>query len=67
MTFLPIRRGGVEISTLTVVYLNSFSLRFSARSGGDYLQKTLLEREGIQFTPANRIDLKIYRWQAPLD
>ncbi len=38
-----------------------------ARGGGDYLQKTLLEQEGIQFTPANRIDLKIYRWQPPLD
>jgi methylated-DNA-protein-cysteine methyltransferase related protein len=38
-----------------------------ARGGGDYLQKTLLEKEGIQFTPANRIDLKIYCWQAPFD
>jgi methylated-DNA-protein-cysteine methyltransferase related protein len=38
-----------------------------ARGGGDYLQKTLLEQEGIQFTLANRIDLNIYRWQAPLD
>jgi methylated-DNA-protein-cysteine methyltransferase related protein len=38
-----------------------------ARGGGDYLQKTLLEQEGIHFTLANRIDLKIYRWQPPLD
>jgi methylated-DNA-protein-cysteine methyltransferase related protein len=42
----------------------SYSL---ARGGGDYLQKTLLEQEGIQFTPANRIDLNIYSWQAPFD
>ncbi len=35
-----------------------------ARCGGDYLQKTLLEQEGIKFTKTNRIDLKIYRWQA---
>jgi methylated-DNA-protein-cysteine methyltransferase related protein len=38
-----------------------------ARGGGDYLQKTLLEQEGIQFTPTDRIDLKKYCWQAPLD
>jgi methylated-DNA-protein-cysteine methyltransferase related protein len=38
-----------------------------ARCGGDYLQKTLLEQEGIEFKPDNRIDLKKYRWQPPLD
>ncbi len=37
-----------------------------ARCGGDYLQKTLLEAEGIEFEKENRIDLKKYRWQAPL-
>jgi methylated-DNA-protein-cysteine methyltransferase related protein len=35
-----------------------------ARCGGDHLQKTLLEQEGIKFDRANRIDLKIYRWKA---
>lgn len=39
-----------------------------ARCGGDYLQKDLLEQEGIEFQPdSNYIDLKKYRWQAPLD
>ena len=39
-----------------------------ARCGGDYLQKNLLEREGIEFQrDSNCIDLKKYRWQAPLD
>ncbi len=36
-----------------------------ARCGGDYLQKTLLEQEGIEFNQGNRIDLKKYRWQPP--
>jgi methylated-DNA-protein-cysteine methyltransferase related protein len=38
-----------------------------ARCGGDYLQKTLLEQEGIEFKSNNCIDLKKYRWQPPLD
>jgi methylated-DNA-protein-cysteine methyltransferase related protein len=38
-----------------------------ARCGGDYLQKNLLEQEGIEFKVENRIDLKKYRWQPPLD
>jgi methylated-DNA-protein-cysteine methyltransferase related protein len=38
-----------------------------ARCGGDYLQKTLLEQEGIEFKVNNCIDLKKYRWLPPLD
>jgi methylated-DNA-protein-cysteine methyltransferase related protein len=38
-----------------------------ARCGGDYLQKTLLEQEGIAFKHGNRIDLKTYRWRSPGD
>jgi methylated-DNA-protein-cysteine methyltransferase related protein len=38
-----------------------------ARGGGDFLQKTLLEQEGIEFDRSNRINLKIYRWQALFD
>jgi methylated-DNA-protein-cysteine methyltransferase related protein len=38
-----------------------------ARCGGDYLQKTLLEQEGIEFKRDNRIDLQKYRWRPPLD
>jgi methylated-DNA-protein-cysteine methyltransferase related protein len=38
-----------------------------ARCGGDYLQKTLLQQEGIEFKKNNCIDLKKYRWQPPLD
>jgi methylated-DNA-protein-cysteine methyltransferase related protein len=42
----------------------SYSL---ARCGGDYVQKNLLEQEGIEFQQYDRIDLKKYRWQPPLD
>lgn len=46
-----------------------------ARGGGDYLQKTLLEQEGIEFKQENsptdklcqRIDMKKHRWQPPMD
>jgi methylated-DNA-protein-cysteine methyltransferase related protein len=38
-----------------------------ARCGGDYLQKTLLEQEGIEFKQEHQIDLKKHRWQPPLD
>ena len=38
-----------------------------ARCGGDYLQQTLLEREGIEFKSGNRIDLKKYQWRPPFD
>ncbi len=33
------------------------------RQGGDYLQKLLLEEEGIKFKNNGKIDLKKYRWQ----
>jgi methylated-DNA-protein-cysteine methyltransferase related protein len=35
-----------------------------ARCGGDYLQKTLLEQEGIEFMKGDRIDLKKYLWRS---
>jgi methylated-DNA-protein-cysteine methyltransferase related protein len=38
-----------------------------ARCGGDYLQKTLLEQEGIEFERENSIDLQKYRWNPPFD
>ena len=41
----------------------SYSLK---RQGGDYLQKVLLEEEGIEFKSNGKIDLRIYRWQ-PFD
>jgi methylated-DNA-protein-cysteine methyltransferase related protein len=34
------------------------------RRGGDYLQRSLLEREGIKFSPAGKVNLGEYRWQA---
>ena len=34
------------------------------RYGSDYLQRSLLEAEGIQFNAQGRINLRIYRWQA---
>lgn len=33
------------------------------RQGGDYLQKVLLEEEGIEFKNNGKIDLNKYRWQ----
>ncbi|WP_008311109.1 MGMT family protein [Leptolyngbya sp. PCC 6406] len=37
------------------------------RNGTDYLQRALLEDEGIVFTPAGKINLRQYRWQPPPD
>lgn len=34
------------------------------RQGGDYLQKVLLEEEGIEFKANGKIDLNKYRWQS---
>ena len=35
----------------------------SLRRGGDYLQKHLLEIEGIEFNSKGKINLNIYQWQ----
>jgi methylated-DNA-protein-cysteine methyltransferase related protein len=35
----------------------------SLRLGGDYLQRSLLESEGIEFSAQGKIDLVRYRWQ----
>jgi len=32
------------------------------RNGGDYLQRSLLEQEGIIFSPTDKINLSEYRW-----
>lgn len=37
------------------------------RQGNDYLQRSLLEAEGIKFSAAGRVDLRKYRWQPDLD
>ena len=37
-----------------------------AREGGDYVQRNLLEQEGISFNDRGKIDLKQYLWQVPL-
>lgn len=34
-----------------------------ARSGGDYVQRNLLEQEGVLFDDRGKIDLKRYLWQ----
>ncbi len=34
------------------------------RHGTDYLQRSLLEEEGITFSPEGKINLRKYRWQA---
>lgn len=36
------------------------------RYGSDYLQRSLLEAEGIQFNAQGRINLRAYRWQGEL-
>lgn len=36
------------------------------RYGSDHLQRSLLEQEGIQFTPKGKINLREYRWQPNL-
>ncbi len=33
------------------------------REGGDYLQKRLLEEEGIEFNSAGKINLSQFQWQ----
>ncbi|TAD74143.1 MAG: methyltransferase [Oscillatoriales cyanobacterium] len=33
------------------------------REGNDYLQRSLLEREGVEFTAGDRVNLQRYRWQ----
>lgn len=38
-----------------------------ARDGADYVQRNLLEQEGILFNSQGKIDLQQYRWQVPLD
>lgn len=35
------------------------------RNGTDYLQRALLEEEGIEFNPDGRINLSRYRWRPP--
>jgi methylated-DNA-protein-cysteine methyltransferase related protein len=32
------------------------------RNGGDYLQRSLLEAEGIVFSPAGKINLRQHQW-----
>ncbi|NJR65577.1 MAG: methyltransferase [Leptolyngbyaceae cyanobacterium CRU_2_3] len=34
----------------------------SARQGMDYLQRSLLEQEGIDFSPEGKINLQNYQW-----
>ncbi len=35
------------------------------RNGGDYLQQSLLEQEGIKFSPEGKIKLGDYLWRPP--
>ena len=37
------------------------------RQGGDYLQKVLLEEEGVEFKPNGKVNLNKYRWQPNRD
>jgi methylated-DNA-protein-cysteine methyltransferase related protein len=33
------------------------------RNGADYLQRSLLEQEGVQFNPEGKVNLREYLWQ----
>jgi len=33
------------------------------RNGGDYVQRSLLEQEGIKFSATGKVNLAVYRWQ----
>jgi len=33
------------------------------RQGNDYLQRQLLEREGVEFSASDKVNLALYRWQ----
>lgn len=35
------------------------------RNGTDYLQRSLLEAEGVQFNPSGTINLSVYGWHDP--
>ncbi|MGF1568451.1 MAG: MGMT family protein [Nodosilinea sp.] len=35
----------------------------TVRNGADYLQRAILEDEGIEFDPRGRVDLSRYRWR----
>jgi methylated-DNA-protein-cysteine methyltransferase-like protein len=37
------------------------------RHGSDYLQRSLLEQEGVEFRPNGTVNLARYRWQPTLD
>lgn len=39
----------------------------SLRQGGDYLQRSLLEAEGIEFSAEGKINLARYQWQPNSD
>lgn len=32
------------------------------RNGTDYLQRSLLEQEGIEFSPNGKVNLRMYQW-----
>lgn len=38
-----------------------------SRRGGDFLQRAMLEAEGVPFDERGRIDLKRYRWSPEAD
>jgi methylated-DNA-protein-cysteine methyltransferase related protein len=33
------------------------------REGGDFLQRSRLEQEGVEFSAEGKVDFKIYRWK----
>jgi methylated-DNA-protein-cysteine methyltransferase-like protein len=37
------------------------------RNGSDYLQRSLLEQEGIQFSPRGTVNLSTYQWQPQIE
>lgn len=37
------------------------------RQGGDYLQRSRLEAEGIEFSPQGKINLQKHQWRSAID
>jgi methylated-DNA-protein-cysteine methyltransferase related protein len=55
---------GLEVPWHRVINAKGEISQSPFRHGDDDLQRTLLEREGVQFNATGKVDLQQYRWQA---
>jgi methylated-DNA-protein-cysteine methyltransferase-like protein len=68
------RQVGYAMRTLTIegipwhrVVNSRGQISERAEPGGDLIQRQLLEREGVKFDTADRLELKHYRWRPKMD